>query len=151
MYLSRLYTYHDQVNRAYIAALTEYGERVSERVIKLFSHVLNAHAIWVARITGQTPPYGVWEIHAVSYMTVIHEAAQRAAEQLWLAQDRLEDTVRYTNTKGIAYESKVSDILLHIVNHATYHRGQVAQIMSAAGLPMPGSDYVIMLRTASEQ
>lgn len=151
MSLPRLYKYHDTVNRQYITSLAEHRQQVPERVLRLFSHVLNAHAVWAARIQGQPAPVGVWEVHPTARLLDVHAAAQAETDAILTQADSLDRIVAYTNSKGISYHNRVSDILLHIVNHATYHRGQVAQAMSAIGLPMPSSDYVIMLREAPKQ
>ena len=42
-----------------------------------------------------------------------------------------------------------ADILLHVVNHATYHRGHVAQMVNESGLPPPATDLPVFLRSAA--
>jgi hypothetical protein len=41
------------------------ADRVSERAIKLYSHILNAHQIWNNRINPKQAHFGVWEIHSI--------------------------------------------------------------------------------------
>jgi uncharacterized damage-inducible protein DinB len=54
--------------------------------------------------------------------------------------------VRYTNSAGRTYDSKLDDILLHVALHGTYHRGQVALIVRmAGGVPAP-TDYIAYVR-----
>jgi uncharacterized damage-inducible protein DinB len=38
------------------------------------------------------------------------------------------------------------DIILHIVNHATYHRGFVSDLMYQIPVKMPSNDYPVFLR-----
>ena len=39
--------------------------------------------------------------------------------------------------------------LLHVANHATYHRGYVAVIMYQAGVPPPTNDLRVFLKRSS--
>lgn len=41
--------------------------------------------------------------------------------------------VGYTSTEGVAYRSTLGEILTHVFNHATYHRGQIALLVSGLG------------------
>ena len=45
----------------------------------------------------------------------------------------LGDVVSYVNSKGEAWRSTVGDILTHVVLHSSYHRGQIAMLVRAAG------------------
>ena len=40
----------------------------------------------------------------------------------------------YVNRKGEEHRFRVGEVLLHIFNHATHHRGQISQILDAAGV-----------------
>jgi len=40
----------------------------------------------------------------------------------------------FVNTKGEAHRHRVGEILLHVFNHATHHRGQISQILDEAGV-----------------
>ncbi len=40
----------------------------------------------------------------------------------------------YVNRKGEEHRFRVGDVLLHIFNHATHHRGQISQILDEAGV-----------------
>jgi uncharacterized damage-inducible protein DinB len=40
----------------------------------------------------------------------------------------------------------LSDIVLHVVNHATHHRGQVSAFIRALGHRPPATDLTAMLR-----
>lgn len=36
----------------------------------------------------------------------------------------------YSNIKGEKFTSTLDDILIHVFNHSTYHRGQVALLVT---------------------
>ena len=51
----------------------------------------------------------------------------------------------YTNLKGEAYTWPLPDVLFHIANHGTYHRGQIAQLLRDLGKDAPATDYTVFL------
>ena len=51
--------------------------------------------------------------------------------------DQLDRVLRYRTFDGQEMESVFSHMLQHVVNHATYHRGQVTTMLSQLGAPAP--------------
>jgi uncharacterized damage-inducible protein DinB len=43
------------------------------------------------------------------------------------------------------------DILLHVANHGTYHRGNVAAMMYQAGVAPPTTDLPVFLKRLSRE
>jgi len=64
-----------------------------------------------------------------------------------LTPEKLAGELTYKTTKGIEHRTPVGDILMHLVLHSAYHRGQVAAaVREAGGKPAP-TDYVVYVRT----
>lgn len=67
----------------------------------------------------------------------------------------LEEVVRFTFVGGGEGAMSRQDILLHLVNHATYHRGFVSTLLypllNRMGLEMAGTDLTVFLRDAWPQ
>ena len=114
---------------------------VPERAIELLSHTLNAHKIWNERIKGNSDNVKVWEVQEVDKLeTIENENFQETLDLL--ENDDLERTVSFKNTKGESYQNSVQDIIFHIVNHSTYHRGQIATEFRKQGIDPIVSDFV---------
>jgi uncharacterized damage-inducible protein DinB len=66
------------------------------------------------------------------------------ASDVWLARLMGEDLTRFTNpnTKGKRFEHVVQNVLVHVVNHAHYHRGQLATLVHQNGGNRPYTDYM---------
>jgi uncharacterized damage-inducible protein DinB len=59
-----------------------------------------------------------------------------------LAPGDLASPVSYTNSRGEPWTSSVRDILLHVVLHSAYHRGQIATAVRASGHEPAYTDFV---------
>lgn len=54
--------------------------------------------------------------------------------------------VAYRNTAGTAYESEQWEMLAHVVNHGSYHRGQVITMLRQLGAAVPSTDFIAWRR-----
>ncbi len=59
-FFKELFEYSHHYNQQLARVFTEQSTLTSEKAIKLFSHVLNAHHIWNSRITQEQNRFGVW-------------------------------------------------------------------------------------------
>ena len=111
----------------------------------LFSHILNAQHIWICRINKVTPSRERFDILPVSAFMEIHNTNISDLETI-LATQNLNNVLNYTVSTGAKFESSVQDILLHVANHSTYHRAQVASIFKQNGVQPPVTDLVALIR-----
>ena len=127
------------------------GQEIPAVVLRLFSHVLNAQAIWISRISGQTQPVKVWQEHDLPTLHRLHEQASEPLHQLMVHADEteLQRLISYTNSLGNSYDSMVHDILTHAVVHASYHRAQVATRLRDHGFEPVNSDFITYCRELS--
>ncbi len=129
------------------------GHGAPPAALRIFSHVINAQAIWIARLTGTASPLKVWQEHDLPGLHHWHGQTSERLRQLCEQADDAELTrhIQYTNSQGDAFDSQVSDVLTHAVVHASYHRGQVATKMREAGLEPVNSDFITYCREVSGQ
>ena len=116
----------------------------TKKSITLFNHILNAHNIWNNRIV-QKQSYGVWQEHPISSFSEIN---MENTELSLVILDRyaLDEKVEYTNSIGNTFTNSIHDILFHVINHSTYHRGQIAMLSRSADLHPVVSDYIFYKR-----
>jgi uncharacterized damage-inducible protein DinB len=112
---------------------------------RLFSHILNAQHIWAQRISGKKPLYGIWEVHPKENFESI------SADSFKLIRAALKDTpldksILYSTFQGIPFENRLDEILFHLFNHSTYHRGQVVTLLKKEGFTPPVTDYIMLKR-----
>ena len=63
----------------------------------------------------------------------------------WSAAD-LDETIAFEFVGGGRGEMTRLDILLHLVNHSTYHRGFVSTLLFPLGISFAPNDYTVFLR-----
>ena len=127
------------------------GQEIPHSVLRLFSHVLNAQAIWIARIGGTPSPVKVWQEHDLAACHQLHAQTSETLHQIMVQADEteLQRLISYTNSLGDKYDSMVHDILTHAVVHASYHRAQVATRLRDHGLEPVNSDFITYCRELS--
>ncbi|GGH07948.1 DinB family protein [Pedobacter zeae] len=142
-----------------IAEIINYTELADARIIelfksatielpdaeRLFSHVLNAQHIWAQRISGKKPLYGVWDTHPKENFELLSAENFKLMREV-LNNQPLDKRILYANTRGDQYENRIDEILFHLFNHSTYHRGQVVTLLKKAGFTPPVTDYIMLKR-----
>jgi len=142
-YMQRLFSYDDWANREVLRALE--GLKVAQpRSVKLLAHILSAEKLWYERLQLQKQTYPVWPDFSLEHCKLEAEELPR----LWkaylqsLKEDGLTRSLSYKNTKGDSFSSSKQDILMHVIMHSAYHRGQIAADVRAAGFVPPYTDFV---------
>lgn len=117
------------------------------------THMLAAEQIWYARWQGQTPTRLA---QAEDYPTLAEvQTAWTLMEtqiRAFLAQideARLNADFRYTNTRGQQFSAPLGQVMLHVANHATHHRGELVGMLALLDVPHPEDDllwYILQQR-----
>ena len=139
-----IFEYHNHFNQKLIEQLIEYENNLPERTIPLFSHSINAQQIWNARITGKEK-LGVHQIHSLKKCSRIdHENYQ---ETLKIIDEReLEEKIAYKNSKGTEFGNSIQQILFHVANHFSHHKGQIISDLRQNGIDPIVTDYIFYKR-----
>ena len=138
--LREIFEYHHHFNQKLIDELKKHTNSLPERTYPLFCHVLNAHQIWNNRIDHRHAAFDVWQMHDLDTCRDIDKGNHAHTLDIINTLD-LNRTIRY-GRKGKAFDKKFSEILFHIINHSTYHRGQIAAQFRQSGLDPLVSDFV---------
>ncbi len=146
-YLHRLFAYDDWANREVLSSLRT-APNPPPQSLKLTAHILSAEGLWLARLNQQKPALPVWPELALAQSEAEADAVG-ASWRSYLEQCReadLSHQIRYVNSKGESWSSQVDDVLLHVITHSAYHRGQIASGMRAAGLTPAYTDFIHAIR-----
>lgn len=112
-------------------------------------HTLGADWIWLRRWRGQAAsPLPEWDTSSTDAIRSLWEGImdERDAFLSDLDADSLERPLHYTNLSGAPFTAPLGELLLHVVNHATYHRGQAVHLLRQLGHRAPATDLVVFQR-----
>lgn len=115
-------------------------------------HVMGAEWVWLQRWNGSSPR-GLPDGWQQSGLAAIRERwalveEERSALLRSLSPAELDRVVEYANTAGTPFRSAVWQMLRHVVNHSTYHRGQVTTMLRILGAAAPATDLILYYRMA---
>ncbi|MGH9455373.1 MAG: DinB family protein [Terriglobia bacterium] len=120
-----------------------------DEALRFMGHIVGAHRIWLERFNASTSgPAEPWPKMSVEECG----AAIRELHSAWrdllsrMTPEKLAGDVSYRNSKGVEFKNPVADVLTHLVNHSSYHRGQVATAVRQAGGKPASTDYIVYVR-----
>lgn len=117
-------------------------------IAQIFGHLASAEEVWTARLRGEVPPpltprpFENVE-SAQTYMEKLHNSS---LEFLHTIQD-WEKIIQYNTTTGQAFQNSILEIVQQLVNHGTYHRGNITTILRSLGHPGTQTDFIAYART----
>lgn len=122
------------------------------RALQLIPHCQLARGVWLSRLRGESHSmpkdwFPAWS-QDESQAKCAEQDARWAAYLESLRDSDLGAQCHYQSSEGQRYVSTVDDILIHVFNHSTYHRGQLARLVSECGGQRAGTDYIGFARKA---
>lgn len=146
-FYQEFFEYNYRVNKELALRFKSYDYDLGEEIVRLANHMLNAQQIWIARINQRETLSSPWIDFPLATFEERNQELFDAALKVIGAYE-LEGMISYRNFAGQKFENKVMDVLTHLVNHSTYHRGQIALLMRAGGFEPVKSDYIYFKKTA---
>lgn len=144
----RLFAYDYWANRRALESLSTISDS-DERPRKIMGHIMGAQRVWLGRFdASRISPAEPWPTLTIAELDAAIEHLHKQWSDLLgsLTPERLVENLVYRNAKGVEFQTPVEEVLLHLVMHAAYHRGQMATaVRDAGGKPAP-TDYVVYVR-----
>ena len=146
----------DRLTYDAVAALPP-GEAAKERptlfksMIGTLNHNYLVDRIWQAHLEGRDHGFTARNLIVHADLPALW-AAQQATNRWWIEWSRaqsaadLAETVAFRFVGGEAGAMTRGAMLLHVVNHATYHRGWIAEMFFAVPAKNPTTDLPVFLR-----
>lgn len=140
-FLTSYFTYNFEINQSLAERFKSYDFKVDGEIVRMANHVLNAHQVWLDRIKGDSSLSSPWENFPLESFEERNQELYKRTLDLIESCDPNQIIV-FKTFAGAEFSKKFSDILIHAVNHSTYHRGQIALLMRRHGLEPIASDYI---------
>jgi len=153
----QMYNYNAWANQTILNRIKELPSSVlSQEVNSSFptiahalSHIYAVDKMWYLVLTGTGMPEALQacmplngEIHGSidEYMQMFADLSAKYSE--WLqGQTNLEQTMLLDNPFAGVRETSLSEMVFHLVNHGTYHRGNVSTMLRQLGHASIMNDY----------
>jgi uncharacterized damage-inducible protein DinB len=150
-YFLKLYRYNAWANKRVIGTLAR--QQVHDKqILTLLGHVIAAQFLWLHRIKGlPAPDVKLWGEYTLDQLI---EMAERAGTQ-WLDfvenTDNFDREMTYLNYVKEPYTNNVENIMIHLVNHSSYHRAQIAMLLRQKGFEPINTDFITYDRVITGQ
>jgi uncharacterized damage-inducible protein DinB len=143
--IRQLYDYNSWANRRSLSAaekltpeqfMRPMGSSFSS-VRETLAHIYGAEWIWLERFQGRSPSAlpnvnQFADIETLRESWLIHEASLLEFVR-GLTQSDLNRELEYKTLKFGIYKNPLWQSMLHLINHGTYHRGQVTTLLRQLG------------------
>ena len=114
-------------------------------------HMWGAQYVWLKRMEGVSLsafPYMDVKDKNVSLEGLVKSSEDFQTLVASKGEEFLTTVYAYKNLKGDPFEDTVEDTLFHVVNHSSYHRGQIITMLREAGVvKVVSTDLIHYLRT----
>ncbi len=141
-YFLKLYQYNEWASRRVLSCLDQ--QKVNdEKTLSLMGHIVAAQFLWLHRIKALSPPdLKLWGSYTLPQLNKLAEDAGKQWIQFVEKTDTFNRELSYTNYVGDSYVNNVETIMIHLVNHSTYHRAQIALLLRQKGFEPVNTDLI---------
>jgi uncharacterized damage-inducible protein DinB len=119
------------------------------------AHIYGAEWLWLERWHGRVPsslptPADFPDLASLRTRWAQH---QRELDDYIrsLTPSELQRVIKYKNTQGVSFEGPIWPMLQHVVNHSTYHRGQLTTLLRQLGAQPVSTDLIAFYRERAAQ
>jgi uncharacterized damage-inducible protein DinB len=112
-------------------------------------HILSADRVWLCRWTGKTmallkaEDFPTIEVVKKQWDTYHFEIGNFVRS---LSDEKLNESLAYTDFKGNSYAHPLCQQMQHKVNHSSYHRGQVVTMLRQLEVGVVSTDFINYIR-----
>ena len=141
-YFLKLYHYNAWSNKRVLNCIKRQTAS-DEKILTIMGHIVAAQFLWLHRIKGLPPPdVKLWGTYTLDQLLVM---AQEAGQQ-WIdfveSTENFDRELTYTNYVNEPYTNNVEIIMIHLVNHSSYHRAQIAMLLRQKGYDPINTDFI---------
>ena len=145
----RLYTAADKLTQGEIEQ--ERPAAYFDSILGTLNHILAADRFWLDWIERRAEARKAGKSEYYADFAILRGARQDEDRRLIGLVDRFlpqhyDTPIAYRNTRGEAFQLPLSQVLAHLFNHQTHHRGQAHALIKDAGQKPPPLDLVYFLR-----
>ena len=154
-FIRELYSYNHWANQRAMAAASKLKTDTFTRnlgnsfssVRDTLAHIMAAEWIWLERWNGRSPTalLGAADFPTPGALAKRWTEIQKAQNAFLdaLTPERLQANLTYTNTEGQSFAYPLWQQTVHVVNHSSYHRGQITTLLRQLGAEPVTTDLLV--------
>lgn len=133
------------------------NEKLNKQIVSSFSsirktvyHIWDAETIWLERISHSNislwPPSKIFDDD--STLDILVSSSKKLLDFVNLSTDEFfNECTSYNDSKGNLHSTNNEEILHHVFNHSTFHRGQIITMLRQIGFTqIPQTDFINFIR-----
>ena len=141
-YFLKLYQYNGWANDRVLNCMKSQVVK-DEKILTLMGHILAAQYLWLHRVRAlPAPKVKLWGSYTLAQLL---DMAPDIGKQ-WLefveSTDEFDRELTYRNYVNDLYTNNVETIMIHLVNHSSYHRAQIAMLLRQKGMEPVNTDFI---------
>lgn len=117
-------------------------------ISETFAHIYDVDTLWFKRVN---PEYEAKEVMMDNPITALMHFKELHEEMTEFFESNQVTEVIYLNSKGESFKNDINEIIRHLANHGTYHRGNIATMIRQLGYEAISTDYIYYLRNRNEK
>jgi uncharacterized damage-inducible protein DinB len=150
-YFLKIYQYNEWASGRVLDCLERQSVK-DEKILTLMGHIVAAQFLWLHRIKGLPPPdVKLWGQYKLPQLILLSDQACKRWLDYVKTTGNFNRELSYTNYVGELYVNNVETIMIHLVNHSTYHRAQIAMLLRQKGLEPVNTDLITYDRVITGQ
>ena len=149
-----LYAYNSWANRRVLVACRTLDSAAFTRIVggsfgsvkDTLAHIAWAEWIWLERWNHRSPKQATLsDAQTLDGIARAFDETEKRRQSFiaGLTDDRLQERIAYENLKGERWEYSLGHMLQHVVNHSTYHRGQIITLLRQLGAAGVSTDFLL--------
>lgn len=130
-------------------------------ILGTLNHILVGDLIWLSRFSKHSMRYkSLRELQRLPQPQSLSQILCQSLDSLASVRKQVDNSIKnwicnevvesdfekslvYRNTKGIESERDFGELVSHLFNHQTHHRGQVSTLLFQAGIDVGVTDYLV--------
>jgi uncharacterized damage-inducible protein DinB len=150
-YFLKLYQFNAWANKRVIGTLIR--QQVNdEKILSLLGHIVAAQFLWLHRIKGlPAPDVKLWGEYSLDQLVTMAEKAGFDWLEFVQSNDNFDREMTYKNYVNEPYTNNVENVMIHLVNHSSYHRAQIAMLLRQKGFEPINTDFITYDRVITGQ
>jgi len=122
-----------------------------ETIKSIILHIANTEQTWLGRLSGKNIP-NMYNLDTSKSFSDICKSIRKNSDEFIIFLSGKDDnffllSTEYVNLKGQTFSQNNAEIILHSMNHSTFHRGQVMSMLRHVGYTdQSASDFIMFLR-----